>query len=492
MRLGSIKRLQGASVDSLLLAFVKFFTLGTGIINTMILSHSLSLQAYGTYSQGNLIVTLCANATVLGLADAANYFFNRGKGEKQLESYVNTVLTLLLVVGSATALGIIVGQQFIIGYFNNPLLQPIFIYIAFRPMLINMTSVLQVLVVSIGKAKMIAVRNAVFSALKLLAVLLTALVTSSVMVLFAILLALDLLTVAWFWSIFRRERFAIRPVVLHGRLVREILAFSISMALYVLTNSFTRQLGALVIGANESTDSYAIYANCATLLPLDVVSASFLTVMVPLVTRYIGRGDLEQARALFKNYLSVGYLTTVTFSVACLVVAPEMVRLLYGERYLPGLPVFMLYLISGMVKFANLSLILSASGKTKTLMTVSIVSVVVNAVACVAGYSLIGFEGPAVATVIVYVATMGVLLMFSLRELGGNLTDAFDGKAVAFYGVTAAAAALLGCVVKRALNSIGSPWLLTTCVVAVFVVAAILLINKKQLKTSLQNINKMK
>ena len=71
----------GSAVDSLLLASVKLVTLGSTMANTMILSHSLSLEAYGTYAQGVLLVTLCADATILGLADAVNFFFNRDSRE---------------------------------------------------------------------------------------------------------------------------------------------------------------------------------------------------------------------------------------------------------------------------------------------------------------------------------------------------------------------------------------------------------------------------
>ena len=486
------KRLAGASVDSLLLAFVKFFTLATGLLCTMILSHNLSLQTYGTYSQGNLVVTLCANATILGLADAANYFFNRSDGKRDLNAYANTVFTTQLIIGVVVASVILICRNWIVGYFNNPLLEPVLLYVAFRPMLTNMTSILQVLIVSIGKAKLVAVRNAAFSALKLLAVFLTALATSDIVILFAILLALDMMTVAWFWLMFRKNRFSVRPVILDLTLVKEILSFSVPMALYVLTTSLTRQIGALIIGANESTDMYAIYANCATVLPLDVVSASFLTVMIPIVTRYIAHAEYDKARNLFKHYLAIGYLTTVTFSVACLVIAPEMVKILYGEKYLPGLTVFCLYLISGMAKFANLSLILSASGKTKMLMAVSSASVIVNAVTCVVGYQLIGLEGPALTTVGVYIVTMVVLLGLSLKELRGRWSDAFEAKALAYYIATLSAAAAVGMLIKHTLFTLGAPWLPSAIAVALFVTGVVLLTNRKSLAASLKAINSMK
>lgn len=485
-------KFKGASADSLLLAFVKFFTLGTGIVNTMFLSHSLSLAAYGTYSQGNLIVVLCADATILGLADAANYFFNRESASGRTKDYVNTVFTTQLVVGAMTTAGILVGQGAIVGYFDNPLLQPVFVYIALRPMLTNMTSVLQVLVVSVGKAKAIAVRNAAFSFLKLIAVLFTALVTSDVVILFALLLALDLATVLWFWAIFRKDGFALRPIRLQTNLVKEILGFSIPMAVYVLATSLTRQTGALVIGANESTEVYAIYSNCAMALPLDVVSASFLTVMIPLVTRYIAQGERGRALELLRHYLAVGYQTTATFSVACLVVAPDLVRILFGEDYLPGLVVFRLYLIAAMVRFANLSLILSASGKTRTLMIVSIVSVIVNGAACLVGYGLVGFEGPALAAVVVNVVTMVALLSLSLSALEGRFSDAFEKRAVLKYLLTVACAGAIGFMVRNSLDWLGVPWAVAAVTVALFVVGSVFLMNRKSISASLKAINSMK
>ena len=147
---------------------------------------------------------------------------------------------------------------------------------------------------SIGRAKAIAIRNIVFSALKFTAVLVTALLTSSIAVLFAMLLALDVLSVLWFWDCFRRWKYMIRLIRPRWGRIREILAFSLSMAVYVLTASLMRQVGELVIGMHESTQRYAIYANCATILPLDVVSASFLTVIIPIITRYIATGRRDR------------------------------------------------------------------------------------------------------------------------------------------------------------------------------------------------------
>ncbi|MDO4243409.1 MAG: oligosaccharide flippase family protein [Actinomyces sp.] len=482
----------GSSVDSLLLAGVKVVTLSTGIVSTMVLSHSLSLHAYGTYAQGVLLVTLCADMTVLGLADAVNYFFNRDDRRRSSQEYVRTVLVLQVLTGLATALVLLALRGAIGAYFDNSALEPLVVLLALRPMLTNMTTVLQVLVVSIGRARTIAVRNLVFSALKLAAVVVTALLTSSIATLLGMLLVLDVLSVLWFWDAFRRGAFAISWVRLHWGMVKEVFAFCLPMAVYVMTASLMRQVGALVIGMNESTQMYAVYANCTTILPFDVVATSFLTVIIPVMTRYIGAGRRDRALELFGRYLSVGFLTTVTFCLACLVVAPEFIQVLYGARYLPGEVVFRLSLVTAMIRFAGLSLILSASGRTRTLMAVSLVAVAANAVLCVVLYEVMGFVGPALASVVVNLVMAGALVHLSLRQLGGRASAVLPARGLALYAVSAAGACLAGWALRSALTAVGLAVPAVAVLVFCAVSAAVLALNAVPLVTSLRAINSMK
>ena len=70
-----------------------------------------------------------------------------------------------------------------------------------------------------------------------------------------------------------------------------------------------------------------------------------------------------------------------------------------------------------MIKFANMSIVLSASGKTKTLMICSLVSLVANAGCNVLFYHIFGFIGPAIATVFVTVILTAVLAEMSAKSL---------------------------------------------------------------------------
>lgn len=99
------------------------------------MSHALSLELYGTFSQTNLIVTTATNLTALGLVDAVNYFYNRSNDEKFQRAYINTIIGLQMIIGIIAGILIIALSNGLIGYFNNPMLSSFFWLIAFRPLL---------------------------------------------------------------------------------------------------------------------------------------------------------------------------------------------------------------------------------------------------------------------------------------------------------------------------------------------------------------------
>ena len=119
---GSMKVLKGNSGNSILLAVVKAFTTISGIVSTMIMSHALSLEFYGTFSQTNLIVTTATNLAALGLVDAVNYFYNRSSDQKVQKVYINTIMGVQTITGVIAGVMIVVLSNNLVDYFNNPML----------------------------------------------------------------------------------------------------------------------------------------------------------------------------------------------------------------------------------------------------------------------------------------------------------------------------------------------------------------------------------
>lgn len=484
-----MKVLKGNSGNSVLLAMVKAFTTVSGILSTMIMSHALSLELYGTFSQTNLIVTTATNITALGLVDAVNYFYNRSNDEKVQKAYINTIMGFQTIIGIVAGILIVALSNNLVEYFNNPMLSGFFWLIAFRPLFANLNVSLQYLQVSIGKAKSVAIRNAGFATLRLVVYAIAAWILKDITVVLISFLVFEVIITVFFWWTFVKEKFMIKPYEIDWGKTKEILGYSIPMGIYVLTNSLCRDIDKMLIGGWYSTDQYAIYANCATLLPFDIISASFLMILIPILTRYFGERDYIHGRILFKNYLKIGYYTAFTFTIACMILSKEMVLFLYGEKYLSGQTIFILYTIVDMIKFANMSIVLSASGKTKTLMGCSLVSLVANAGCNVLFYHAFGFIGPAIATVFVTVVLTAVLAEMSAKSLETSVWKLVDWKEFLVFVIELSVAGAICFIAKRALEAVAVRPIIILCILGGAYVVGVLSLNKKKIFLAMKEIN---
>ena len=195
------RKFQGAAVDSFLLTVVKIMTAIIGIIVSKILSVSFSLKEYGTYSQVLLVVSTTTSITILGLADATNFYFN-SQTEEERKSFISTIFCLQYIMGFLGCAVLCLLSRSVCSFFNN---NDLFIYIfiiSLMPMINNMLSMLHVLFVSIGKAKLIAVRNLIVSILNLTITCVSAYLLKNIMIVLLLQGIATLVQVVYFMFLF--------------------------------------------------------------------------------------------------------------------------------------------------------------------------------------------------------------------------------------------------------------------------------------------------
>lgn len=483
---------RGISFDAVLLTFVRLLTTILGIFSTMLLSKSLSLSVYGTYAQANLVISIGTSFSILGLSDGINFFFNKAQNDIEGQKSVNTIFSVQMLIGTSVGICILIFSDIIIRYFQNENLAGLFIYIAFRPLLNNLLAMLQNLQVSIGKTKVIAGRNVIVAGIKLVAIYLAVNVFNDIRTIFLILLVLDGLIVLYFGISFSKEKYTINFFDIKVRLIPQILKFCIPMGLFVLTNSLSRDIDKFCIGRLGGTEELAIYTNCSVILPVDIISTAFLTVIIPVMTRYIASGDYARGSDLFSYYIQIGYLTTATFSVAIITLSSEVILFLYGEQYLAGKTVFLLYMVVTIFRFANLSLVLSAKGETSRLMGISIVGLIANTFMNIAFYRLMGFVGPAVATVVITGTTVLIMLKRSIEILHTNWNKVFNFKKLAVYILELFIISFAFRQVANYLRSLSISIIGTILIAGGGICGIVFLLNYKMLFSLLKQVNQLK
>lgn len=425
---------KGASVDAILLAMIKMVTAVLGFVITRLLSQYLSVSDYGTYSQVLLIVSTVSSLTIFGMMDSVNFFYSSARNETERENSIATMFTMQCVI-STVAGGIVLALSMpLCAYFDNPKLRNLLLFAAALPMLQNLINMMQVLLLSVGKARMLAVRNFVVSAVRLLVVLLVVTAVRNVAVVLWTSLLLDIGQLAVFYIVLRRAGFVVRLRKMEKEYVSRIVHYCAPMAIFIILNNLNRDVDKYLIAAWTDTETLAMYANASKLLPFEIVISSFSAVLLPQITKSIVARENTRAVSLYRSFLEISYISTTIMCCAALAASPQLMKLLYTDKYLSGLPVFRLYILVDMFRFTNITMILAAAGKTGKLMFLSVGALAVNAVLNAVLFKLMGVSGPAVATLVVTLGLGILILSFGAKALETGLRGLFDGKFLLWFG----------------------------------------------------------
>ena len=448
--------MRGSSVDALLLTIVKVVTTLIGLICIKIISVYFSLDSYGLYSQAILIVSTVTSLIILGMTDAVNFFYNNKSqnNDYSRKQYLSTIFTIEGAAGIIGGIAILAFSPLLTTYFKNPSLWGVYGWIAFQPLFKCIFNMLQVLYISVGRTKSILILNLVMAVARLCIIISAALITKSIITILAFTFICDIAQVAYLIIDLRRNNVKISILDFKKELCSPVLRFAVPMAAYVLINTLLRDSDKWVVGYFGTTNDLAVYTNCSRVLPFDMLIMSFYTILVPIITRYISN-DREQAAQLFGHYLNLGILTTSILVIPAIIFSRDLLLLLYSPQYLSGLYIFIIYLFVDFCRFANISLIFSASGHTKKLLYIVIATFFANLISAIVLYKFLGLAGPALSTLICLIGSTIIYMAGSSKILKQSVFRLLNLRKAIFIIVQTFA---LGIIIKFATDHYISSW----------------------------------
>lgn len=486
------KRLKGGtSGDAVLLMFIKLVTMVLGLTVTRLLSQYFSYHDYGTYSQIMLVVNTVASITILGMVDGTNFFYCREADPQKREGYVSTIFTLQCMVSAAAGCVVMLLSSPLCTHFHNPDVAGLLIFAAALPLLQNLISMLQVLVVSVGKARMLAARNLIVSLTRLAVVVITIAFVRNVAVILAATVVMDLAQIGIFGLMLRKNGCPMGFKAVNFRLFKEIFHYCAPMAVFTVISTLNRDLDKYLVGMMTDTQTLAVYTNASKVLPFDIIMTSFTTVLIPEITRRVAAEKKAEAASLYKAFLEFTYIATGILCCAAIAAAPQLMELLYSEKYLSGLTVFILYILVDLLRFTNITLVLAVAGRTGSLMFLSFGTLGANAVLNVVLYHFMGLPGPALATLIVTFATGVLILALSAKVLDTNLGRLFDLKCLAIFAIISTAATLGLYQGQKWLAATGMNYVLVLVITSGIYGLLMAALYGKRLLRALKNVNKV-
>lgn len=426
--------LKGTSADAILLTCIKLVTAVLGLAITRLLSEYLSVHEYGTYSQILLVVSTVSSITIFGMMDGMNYFYCREKDVERREAYISTIWALQFVLSTLAATAVLLLTQPLCRYFDNPNIKRLIVFAAFLPLAQNLLWILQVLIVSVGKARTLAIRNLVISILRFVSVLGVVFFIRSAAVVIAATLILDLGQIIFFLAVLKKNKCYIKLCKADLHLLGEILRYCAPMAIFIIVNSLNRDMDKYLISMMTNTETLALYANASKQLPFDILMASFGTVLVPHITRFFAEKAYSEAVKTYKAFLELAYISAGILCFAALASAPQLMKLLYSNKYTDGIAIFCIYILADLFRVTtNITIALTTAGKTKQLMILGFATLSANALLNVLMYKAMGIIGPALATLIVTITSGAVILYLDAKVFKAKLSLLFDIKKLTIF-----------------------------------------------------------
>ena len=491
------KYINGPAFDSVLLAFIQIITYVTNMVTTKLLSVELSLTEYGTYSTVNSIITIAASFTLFGLGDSINYYYNKKSDKednKERIEYVNTVFFIQLLIGVVVGIILMFSSGAISSYYKNPLVKPLILIVCLKPWISNATHLYQVLFVSSGKSKLIAIRNLIISVSKVVMLYVSIEIFDSLSIVFFCLVILDVVQLIAFKYIFGKAKFQIKIFSFCKDKILPVIKYCVPMGIYFVTTTLMREIDKIVIGRLGTTEELAIYTNCAKPLPINILVVSFATVLIPYIMKSVTSKNYQKTIEILRKYLTIGYLSVWMFSEALLLCAPEVLHFFYSTEFVSGMPIFIIYTLDGMIQFASFHLVIAASGNSKFLMKTSLSLLIVNIFLSLGLYKVfcifdIAMLGPAVATFVISIVYIMALCIKTSRVLNTNIKTFLPIKSMLIYLCELILVGGIFALIKYGLKLADVNWVIIMMIICICYCAVITLLNIKKYKTLFLEIN---
>lgn len=404
------------------LTITKTVVLMVGLVNGMVLARFRTLEEFGTFSQLNMAISLFTTLIMMGLPSSINYFMMKGESKNDRANFLSTYYSLSTLLSILSGLGLLFLMPLIANYFNNPLIRIFAFYLVLMPWINIIQGSIGNILIVYGKTSLLSLYN-IITSLIVLGILLFSVLLNLTFVNYVYIFTVSqvIITISVYFIVFKLAngiRFSLDKF-----LIKMILGYSIPLGLATIVGTISIELDKLLIGYIFDTETLAIYTNAARELPFSIVSSSITAVLLPQMVKLINTNKISEAITLWRESITLSYIFMSFFTSVLIVFAPQIITILYSDKYLPGVSVFRIYSIVILIRTTYFGMLLNSMGKTKYIAYISVFNLVLNVVLNILFYFIFGLIGPALATIVAMVISSGVYMLLNAKVIKVRIGD---------------------------------------------------------------------
>lgn len=401
----------------------------------IVLVRIIDKEVYGSYRQVLMVGTVVSSLSNFGLPESV-YFFLPSLAPDRRNQKLGGILSLATIIGLTFSIGLFLSAGYIANNINNP-------NIVNSLRLFSISPLIQVVRLTLSNA-FIAMDRVAFS---------TAINVMSTITRFAVVIigfslgwTLEMVLAAFiavegFWTLTLayahfKSGAKLRFLAAEITLYRDVLSFSIPIALAYGLAVMGRYIDSYLISVFFDPASFAEYVNGAQELPfVGMLTVSIGIAILPKMVEYFRSDNLVGMCNLFEEAMRKSSLILLPIFAWTIIASKDIIFILYGPEYTKSWYPFLIYLFVLPVRISIYSSLLKAIGKTSFLIWSPIAMIITSTslsyiLLKFGGDSLLGFIGPAIGHVIAIYIEVFVTIYFIKRELKkhGYLGDIFPLK----------------------------------------------------------------
>lgn len=386
---------------------IVFLSFGNGaavVSNTISLavaSRYLSQGNYATFRQTFLPFEALVPILSLGVPSAVYYLLPRRSDKFNL--FIECT-TILLIASSLFSLFITLGGSSIIANkFNNPALNDSLKYLIFYPYFQLPISLFISVLIYEGKTRLVGAYSSLSSLILCAAVIISSIkyenynyliFFKAILPIFGFIILLLLIYKHYLPKLQLYNGFKNN--------ITSILAISLPLGLASMIGAISQQMDKILVSYFSKPDDFAIYINGAVEIPLiGIITGSISSVLLGEMSDSVKKGDLIRSHHLFKLTANKSALFLFPAMIFFYLTSKDFIIALFSPKYLLSAVTFKIYLFLIPIRIVVFGSALIALGKGKVIFKRSIIELILNILLSVILFKYIGFNGIAIATVII-------------------------------------------------------------------------------------------
>ena len=413
--------------DTLKLTASKVITMVIAMVSGMLLSRFRSLTEYGTYSQLLMAINLVCSLIMLGLPNSINFFLAKAQTQEERDKFLSVYYTLNTILSLIVGLVLVISTPLLEKVFKNQTIKCFWYFLAFFPWTKIIMSSIENLLIVCEKTNVLMVYRVINSVALIGIILFVQFVGGTFSTYMMLYLATEVIFTLWtYWQML--ECTSNFKIGFNKSMIKTIFTYSIPIGVASMIGTINVELDKLVITSFFSTEKLAIYTNASKELPVTIVATSITAVLLPQMVRLLHKNKKAEAVKLWNSATTISFAIICLVAIGCFVFAPDVITILYSEKYLEGVAVFRVYCLTLLLRCTYFGMMLNATGITKAVLKSSIGALLLNTVLNYICYFVFGFIGPAMATFLATFSMALYQLCYSCKKIGIKFIDIFPWK----------------------------------------------------------------